>query len=319
MEKKISIMIPCYNEERNVRAMAETIIKIMESVSYDYEIVFTDNDSKDNTKKILRELAAENSRIKVLINNRNYGTGGRSSRNTMRYLSGDIIMYLPCDFQEPPELIPKFIKYWEDGYKVVYGQKTGSKEGKIKFFLRSLFYKIINTLSEVPQYENMSGLFLIDREVYDEFEKTDEDLILRYALADMGYKIKLVQYVQEERRGGEKSRFSLGGYLSFVMNSMVNTSTGPLRVMTIIGFGMSLVSFLIGLVYLIMKLTLWYRFQTGMAPILIGMFFLGSIQLLFMGVLGEYIGAVLRKVSKRPDIILSEKINFEESNKEDEV
>lgn len=307
---KISITVPCYNEEKNVRPMAETLISIMEQLDYDYEIVFTDNDSKDKTKEILRELAAENKKIKVLINNRNYGVGGRSGRNTLRYLSGDAILYLPCDFQEPPELIPQFIKYWEEGYKVVCGQKIGSKEGKIKYFCRCLFYKIIDRFSDVPQYRNMSGLSLADREVYEEYMKTDEELQFRYALADMGYEIKLVQYVQQKRRSG-KSSYNLWRYLAFALTSMVNTSTTPLRIMTIVGFCMSLISFLISVIYLVMKLILWHRFQAGVAPVLIGMLFLGSVQLLFLGIMGEYIGVILKKVSRRPDVILSEKINFD--------
>ncbi len=316
MRKKISIAVPCYNEEGNVKAMAETLVAIMEQMNYDYEIVFTDNCSTDKTREILRQLASKNKRIKVLMNNRNYGVD-RSFRNMTTYLDGDAILYLPCDFQEPPELIPEFIKYWEEGYKVVYGQKIGSEEGKLKYSCRNIFYKLIDVFSEVPIYRHMSGLYLTDRDVYQEYLKTDADMNFRYVLADMGYEIKLIQYVQQKRRSG-KSSYNLWRSLTFVMDSMVNTSTTPLRIMTIFGFCMSVISFMIGVIYLVMKLTLWHRFQAGVAPLLIGMLFLGAVQLFFLGILGEYIGAVLRKVSKRPDVIVNEKLNFDTCNNKDE-
>lgn len=313
MRKKISIFVPCYNEEENVKPMAEALGRIMQSLDYDYEIVFRDNCSTDATKRHLRELAAEDSRIKILMNNRNYGTEGRG-RKLMRYCSGDAVIEIACDFQEPPELIPEFVREWEKGCKVVGGQKTASKEGRFLYFMRHLYYKIMGTFSDVPQYAHMSGILLLDREVVDEIMDIDEDIVTRNAIADMGYEVKLIQYVQERRRSG-KSSYNIWRYLSFALNSLVNTSTAPLRLMTIVGFCMSFISFVLGVVYLVMKFTIWYKFSAGIAPILIGMLFLGSVQLMFMGVLGEYIGVVLRKVSRQPDVILSEKINFDDETK----
>lgn len=313
MRKKISIFVPCYNEEENVKPMAEALTKIMQSLDYEYEIVFRDNCSTDATRQHLRELAAQDQHIKVLMNNRNYGTEGRG-RKLMGYCSGDAVIEIACDFQEPPELLPEFISAWEQGYKVVGGQKTASKEGRFIYALRHLYYKIMGAFSDVPQYAHMSGILLLDREVVDEIMKIDEDIVTRNAIADMGYEVKLIQYVQEKRRSG-KSSYNVWRYLSFALNSLINTSTMPLRLMTVAGFIMSLISFIIGVIYLIMKVTLWNRFPMGIAPILIGMLFLGSVQLLFMGVLGEYIGVILRKVSKQPDVILSEKLNFDEEEK----
>lgn len=317
MSKKISINVPCYNEENNVKPMADALTQIMQSLDYDYEINFRDNCSTDATKERLRELAAADKHIKVIMYNRNYGSGGRGRRMRLGYCDGDVIIHIACDFQEPPELLPEFIKYWEQGYKVVAGQKIGSKEGKIKYLLRHLYYKIMDAFSDVPQYEHMSGILLYDKEVLMEILKIDEDIVLRNALADMGYEVKLIQYVQEKRRSG-KSSYNVWRYLNFALNSLVNTSTAPLRLMTVAGFCMSVVSFLLGVFYLIMKLTLWYRFPAGMAPVLIGLLFLGSVQLLFMGVLGEYIGAILRKVSRQPDVIVSEKLNLDEDGMDSE-
>lgn len=315
--KKISIFVPCYNEEKNVKPMAEALSRIMQSQDYEYEIVFRDNCSTDETRRYLRELAAEDKHIKVLMNNRNYGTSGRGQHLVFRNCSGDALIIIACDFQEPPELIPEFIAAWEQGYKVVGGQKTASKEGSFIYALRHLYYKIINAFSDVPQYAHMSGILMLDREVIDELLKTDEDITPRNAIADMGYEVKLIQYVQEKRRSG-KSSFNVWRYLSFALNSLINTSTKPLRIMTVTGFVMSFISFVLAVMYLIVKFTIWYRFPAGIAPILIGMLFLGSVQLLFMGVLGEYIGVILRKVSRKPDVILNDKLNFDEQDDEKE-
>ncbi len=311
--KMISVCVPCYNEIGNVKEMADTLLGILEKLPYRYELIFTDNCSTDGTRELLREMATNDSRIKVLLNNRNYGIDGRSGRNTFKYVQGDIIIAIPCDFQEPPELIPEFVSYWEQGYKVVCGQKNSSEEGKIKYGFRQFFYRIINSLSEIPQYPNISGITLLDRVVMDEFLKTDYDYYLRYALADMGFDVKLIPYKQKKRRSG-KSSYNFWRYLSFAINSMITTSSAPLRIMTVSGILLSVLSFAIGLVYLILKLIFWYNFQAGTAPLLIGMFFLGALQLFFIGLLGEYVNVILRKVTHRPDVILKEKLNFEENN-----
>lgn len=315
LRKKITINVPCYNEEDNVKPMAETLTHIMQTLDYDYEIIFKDNCSTDATKERIREIASADKHIKAIMLNRNYGTGGRGRRMRLGYCTGDVIVNIACDFQEPPELIPEFIKYWEQGYKVVAGQKTGSREGKVKYFLRHLYYKIMDAFSEVPQYDHMSGILVYDREVLDEILKIDEDIVLRNALADMGYEVKLIQYVQEKRRSG-KSSYNVWRYLTFALNSLVNTSTAPLRLMTVMGFCMAVISFILGIVYTIMKLTIWYRFSAGVAPMLIGMLFLGSVQLLFMGVLGEYIGVILRKVSRQPDVIVSDFVNMDDDDRQ---
>ena len=308
--KKVSICVPCYNEVGNVREMAETLTGIMQKLPYEYEIIFTDNCSTDGTKDILRELAAKDTHIKVLMNSRNYGTGGRSERNTLKYITGDVSIGIVCDFQEPPELIPEFLKYWEEGYKVVCGQKTGSKEGKIKYACRHLYYKIIQQLSDVPQYEHISGIILIDREILQEYVKTDYDFQFRFAVADMGCDVKLIPYEQRRRKSG-KSSYNVWRYLSFAITSLVTTSTAPVRIMTVAGLILSFISFFIGLIYLIWKLIWWQNFQMGTAPVLIGIFFLGSIQIFFLGVIGEYVAEILNRVSKTPDVLTTEEINID--------
>lgn len=308
--KKVSVCVPCYNEVGNVRDMAEILTSIMQSLSYEYEIIFTDNCSTDGTRDILRELASKDAHIKVLMNSRNYGTDGRSDRNTMRYITGDVSIAIPCDFQEPPELIPEFIKYWEEGYQVVCGQKTSSEEGKIKYACRHLYYKIIQKLSNVPQYEHISGIMLIDRDILERFIKTDYDFQTRFAIADMGCKVKLIPYKQRKRKSG-RSSYNWWRYLNYAINSLVTTTVAPIRIMTIVGLGFSFLSFVIGLIYLIWKLVWWQNFQMGTAPILIGMFFLGSVEIFILGIIGEYVGEILSRVSKIPDVVTTEEINID--------
>lgn len=308
--KKVSISVPCYNEVGNVRDMAETLTDIMRKLPYEYEIIFTDNCSTDGTKEILRELASQDRHIKVLMNSRNYGTDGRSFKNASRYVTGDVLVIIACDFQDPPELIPDFLKCWEEGYKIVCGQKTSSEEGKIKYALRHFYYRIIKNLSNVPQYEHISGITLCDRDILERYMKTDYDFQLRFAIADMGCEVKLIPYAQKKRKSG-KSSYNVWRYLSFAVNSLVTTSTAPIRIMTVVGLGLSFFSFVIGLVYLVLKLIWWHSFQAGTAPILIGMFFLGSVQIFILGILGEYVGEVLNRVSTLPDVVTTEEINFE--------
>lgn len=309
--KKISIFVPCYNEEANVRAMAMAIIREMEKLpQYDYEVIFADNNSEDNTQKILREMAEHNKKIKVIFNNRNYGPA-RSPRNALRHATGDAIISLTCDFQDPPKMIETCIKHWEDGYLSVYGQKVGSKEGKIKYCLRTIYYKIIAAFSDIPQYEHISGICLNDRKVLDQLLAADETTAFRHLIAELGYEVKLVPYKQEKRSGG-KSSYNVSRYFSFALNSLVTTSTAPLRVATVLGCITSGISFSIGVIYLVYKLIYFEQFSLGMAPLVIGVFFLGSIQILFIGLLGEYIGAIFKKLTKVPPVIEKELINFDE-------
>ena len=311
--KKISLCIPCFNEVDNVVPMARVLTEIMEKLpQYDYEIIFTDNCSTDGTRDKLRLLAHEDCHIKVLMNNRNYGcTDGRSGKNTMRYISGEVYIGLPCDFQEPPELIPQFISEWENGYKVVLGQKIDSEENKIKYKCRRLYYEIIDRFSNIPQYTNVSGIVLLDKYVVNELKEVDDDIYVRNAIADMGIKVKLIKYKQGKRHAG-KSSYNFNRYLNFAITGMVNTSTIPLRIATVLGFIVSFTSFVIGIVYLVLKLVFWDRFNAGMTPLLIGMFFIGAVLLLSVGIVGEYVGVVLRKVTHFPRVFTDETINFDE-------
>ena len=310
--KKISIGVCCFNEIKNVKSMYLAIKKEMEKLKdYDYEIVFADNASTDGTRDILRDIAKKDNKVKVILNQTNVGIQ-RSGANMMSRLSGDAYIGIPCDFQEPPEMIPEFIQLWEQGYHIVWGQKTASKESKIKYFLRTIYYKIIKLLSSTPQYEHVTGFGIQDMEIIKEWLELGYPTIsLRNVIGEWGYIVKLIPYTQNRRQAG-KSSFTVGKLLTFAINSLVNTSLAPLRLVTLLGFFSSFVSLLAGVVYLVYKISHWTDLSIGIAPILIGVFFLGSIQLFCIGIIGEYIGVMLRRISKHVKVIEEELINFDE-------
>ncbi len=311
--KKISILVPCFNEEQNIEPMAQKLCEVMKQYDgkYDYEIIFRDNASTDKSLSVMRKIALNNKAIKVIANSRNYGTDTKKDTFVGR-IQGDVVISIACDFQEPPELIPTFIKEWENGYEAVCGQKIGSKEGKIKYGLRQLFYRIINAFSDVPQYSNISGIVLLSRRIYDLYNQYN-DMYLRYFLADIGCEIKLIKYEQRKRKAG-KSSYNVWRYLSFSIDSMTSISVAPLRIATVLGFMMSFLSFLVGMIYLVYKLIFWYDFDPGTAPVVIGMFFLGSVIIFFIGVLGEYVGKLFQMTTKQSPPIVNELINFENDN-----
>ncbi len=310
--KKISIIIPCFNEEANVLAMSKAIVTEMEKLpQYDYEIIFADNDSKDNTQKILRDIAEKNKKIKLIFNNRNYGPS-RSPRNAFRHATGDAIIGMACDFQDPPEMIKTYIKHWEEGNLIVFGQKIGSKEGRFKYFLRSIYYRIIELFSDIPQQKHISGHALVDRKVADQvMSLLGDGKPFRNLIAELGYVPKLVPYIQPERAGG-KSSYNIIKHFDFALSSLIVTSTVPLRISIICGIIISCSSFTIGIIYFIYKLIYFSTYSAGIAPLVIGLFFLGGIQILFIGLLGEYVGVIFKLVSKVPPVIEKELINFDE-------
>lgn len=312
--KKISICIPCYNEETNIMDAYDRVTNVMKSLDrYDYEIIFADNASKDNSAEIFYQLADQDKHVKVIFNFRNYGPM-RSGKNACFRATGDAIISIPCDMQEPPEMIPEFVKEWEKGNLIVWGQKTKSKENPIKYFLRGVYYKIIQNFSDVPQYEQTTAFGITDRSVYDMVRDLNEpNMAVRHLVADLGYPVKLIPYTQEQRKKG-KSSYNIWRYFDFALNSLVMTSRVPLRLTTIFGVICSLISFLMGMVYLIYKLICWDTFLAGMAPVVIAVFFLGSVQILTIGMVGEYVGSILTKVTKRPLVLERECLNFEEED-----
>lgn len=309
--KHISVMTPCYNEEGNIRNIYNAVKEQFDKMpQYTYEHIFIDNYSTDNSRKILRELAAEDSNVKVILNARNFGPN-RSGSYGMLQGTGDALICIVCDLQDPPEMIPSFLQKWEEGYKVVLGQKTKSKENPLMFQVRKLYYKIMEKLSETEHLTNVTGYGLFDKEVLDMIKWMDDpDPYIRGLVTQLGYKWCLVEYTQQERTS-EKSSYNFNRYFDFAITGLTHVSKKPLRIVTLAGLIMSAISFAIAIIYLVFKLVHWYEFDMGTAPILIGVFLLGSVQLACLGVIGEYIGAILTKVTKRPMVVEEERINFD--------
>ncbi len=312
MMKKISVMTPVYNEEGNIRNLYEAVKEQFDKLpQYEYEHIFIDNYSTDKSRDILREIANVDKNVKVIFNAMNFGPN-RSGTYGMLQGTGDCLIAIVCDLQDPPSLIPEFLQKWEEGYKVVLGQKTSSKENPIMYSVRKLYYKIMSCLSETEHLTNVTGYGLFDREVLDMIKWIDDpEPYIRGLIPQLGYKWTLVQYTQEKRTEGSSS-YNFNRYFDFAITGLTHVSRKPLRIATLLGLLMSGISFLVGIIYLILKLVRWDDFQQGTAPILIGMFLLGSVQLAFIGVIGEYIGAILTRVSKRPMVVEQERINFDE-------
>lgn len=310
--KKISVLIPCYNEEENVVPMSEAIVDLFENelTQYEYELVFIDNDSHDNTRPLLREICSKNSHVKAIFNAKNFGQFNSPYYGILQ-TTGDCTIAMVCDFQDPIELIPQYLQEWENGYKIVIGIKTSSKESSIMYHLRGLYYRIIKKFSDVEQIEHFTGSGLYDREFVQVLrELKDPTPFLRGIVAELGFRRKEIPYEQPERRAGKTHNNFYRLYDAAMLSFTSYTKIG-LRFSTFLGILCGMVSAIIGIVYLILKLILWDAFAAGMAPVLIGMFFLGSIQLFFLGFIGEYILSINQRVMNRPLVIEEERINWD--------
>ena len=315
--KKISIMIPCYNEEENVVPISEAVVReLTDSLpEYDYEILFIDNDSKDNTRPLLREICKKNPKIKAIFNVKNFGQFN-SPYYGMLQTTGDCTMCMCCDFQDPVDMIPKLVHEWENGYKIVCAIKTTSKENKIMRFLRTCYYKLIRKMSDVEQIEHFTGFGLYDKSFIEVLRNLkDPSPFLRGIVAELGYRRKDIPYEQAKRRAGKTHNNFYTLYDAAMLSFTSYTKIG-LRLATFCGIGVGIVSFLVGMVYLILKLIMWDNFPMGMAPVLIGMCFLGSVQLFFIGLLGEYVLNINTRVMNRPLVIEEERLNFDNSEAE---
>lgn len=307
--RTISLVTPCYNEAENVQELYERVRRTMASLPYEYEIIFIDNASIDNTVSILRALAKHDQRVKVIVNTRNFGQV-RSPYHAVLQTCGDAVVCLASDLQDPPEKIPEFVKKWEEGYKVVIGVKSESKETGPLFLLRSLYYRILRRLSDVDLIDNFTGFGMYDRSVIDIIRGFDDPYpYFRGMIADIGFPIARIQFLQPVREHGiTKNNFYT--LYDVAMLGLTAYTKIPLRLAAMVGFLTATISFVVGLGYLVYKLIFWAEFSVGLAPLVIGLFFLGSVQLIFLGIVGEYIGAIYTQVMHRPHVIEKERINF---------
>lgn len=309
--KKISVMIPCYNENENVVPMSEAISALFDKELKDYEmeLVFIDNCSTDGTRDLLRCICAKDSRIKAIFNAKNFGQFNSPYYGLLQ-TTGECTVGLCCDFQDPVEMIPKFVEEWEKGAKIVCGIKASSKENRIMRFFRSIYYKMIKKFSNVEQIEQFTGFGLYDKSFIDVMrELNDPTPFIRGIVAELGYKRVDVVYEQQKRRAG-KTHNNWATLYDGAMLSFTSYTKVGLRVATVFGFVLAALSIIVALVYLILKLVFWDSFVAGMAPILLSVLILGSVQIFFIGFLGEYVLSINKRVMNRPLVIEEERINF---------
>lgn len=310
--KTVSVVTPCFNEEGNVREVYERVRDLMSSLGkYRYEHIFIDNASRDTTFAILREIAAADPNVKVIRNARNFGHV-RSPMHALLQSRGDAVIVLMCDLQDPPEVLAQLIEEWEKGVPIVIAVKHESQESAPMFLIRKMFYRLVNHLSDdIETYENFTGFGLYDRQVIDLVRQFGDPYpYFRGMIAEIGLPHTEIQYEQQRRKSG-KSKNNFYTLYDLAMLGITKLSKVPLRIVTFSGFAGSLLSLLGGTAYFAYKLLFWENFTVGVAPIAIGMFFLGSLQLLFMGIIGEYIGNIHTQVHNRPLVIERERLNFQ--------
>jgi glycosyltransferase involved in cell wall biosynthesis len=306
----ISVVTPCYNEEGNVEELHRQIKDVFAGLpQYDYEHLYIDNNSQDGTVDKLRRIAAQDQRVKVILNARNFGHI-RSPYHAFLQARGDAVIVMVSDLQDPPSLIPEFLKKWEAGFKIVLGEKTQSAEHGLMFALRKFYYRLVSKLADVELLKNVTGFGLYDREVIEQFRAlSDAYPYVRGLISELGYTVARIPYEQPRRKSGlTKNNFYT--LYDMAMLGFTSHSKVPLRLATMMGFAMSLLSFLTALVYFVYKLIFWYSFPVGQAPIVIGLFLFSSVQLFFIGIVGEYIGAIHTQVLRRPLVVEKERINF---------
>ncbi|MGI9089290.1 MAG: glycosyltransferase family 2 protein [Chthoniobacterales bacterium] len=305
----ISIVGACFNEADNIEEFVARTQAAMEQLPYRYELILIDNCSTDGTGEIVRRLAAKDERVKVILNARNFGHV-RSPVYGLLQASGECALLLASDLQDPPELIPTFLAKWEEGFKAVVGVKGESEETPLFFFIRKSYYNLVHRLAEYDIIRNFTGFGLYDQVILD-YCRTLEDPYpyFRGLISEIGLPIASIPFTQTRRkRGVTKNNFYT--LYDMAMLGITNHSKVPLRLATMMGFGMSLLSLLVAFGYLIYKLVFWYSFPVGQAPMIIGLFLFSSVQLFFIGILGEYIGAIHTQVLRRPLVVEKERINF---------
>ncbi|HTP35672.1 MAG TPA: glycosyltransferase family 2 protein [Candidatus Acidoferrales bacterium] len=309
--KTISINTPCYNEEANVEEVYRRVRDVMASLGrFRYEHIFIDNASTDRTVEILKRIAAADTNVRIIVNARNFGHI-RSPIYGAFQARGDAVIGIVADLQDPPEMIPQLIDEWEKGYSMVLTVKRTSEENPLMFWIRKRYYRLVNQLSSIQTFENFTGFGLYDRRVLEILKSFGDPYpYFRGQIAEIGLPWKAVPYDQPRRkRGITKNNFYT--LYDMAMLGITNLSKVPLRLVTFLGFFSAAVSILVGLVYLVYKLLFWERFSLGVAPIVIGIFLFSSVQLISLGIIGEYIGSVHTYVQKRPLVVERERINFE--------
>lgn len=309
MRKKISIVTPCRNEEGNIEELRARVVAELDKLDYDHEHIFIDNASTDRTVELIKRMGAVDPRVKLIVNNRNFGAI-RSGLYALKQTTGDAVIHIIADLQDPPELIPQMLKLWSSGRKVVYCVKDRTDESFLMAFVRRFYYWILNKISEIELIKNYTGFGLYDRIVIDQLRAVDDRYpYMRGLMAEFGFDSVKLLYRQPKRKRGVSNNNFYSLY-DMAMLGITTYSKVPIRICTIGGFLLSLLSFAVAIGYLAAKLIYWNRFKAGIAPMLIGGFAFFSVQLFFLGIIGEYIGFIHTQVLKRPLVVERERMNF---------
>jgi len=309
MKKLISIVTPTFNEELNIERLCKSVSNEMSNLNYDYEHIIIDNNSTDKTIMILRKIASNDRKIKVILNTRNFGHL-KSPVHGLLQSSGAAAILMSADFQDPPDMISKYIAEWEKGYDVVLGQKDSSEENYFKHFTKKIFYKFIQLISEVPLMVNTTGAGIFDKKIIQEIKTINDPYpYFRGLLSEITSNIKLIKFHQPSRSEG-KTKNNFYSLYDIGILGIIKHSKIPLRIMTFIGFCTSLMSIFVALYYLVKKILYWQSFDLGTAPLVIGLFLIASVQIFLLGFIGEYVMNILLQTRKLPLVIEKERINF---------
>ncbi len=307
---KISVVTPTYNEFDNIGKIYDEIKKKFKEINCEYEHLIIDNNSSDGTINKIKELALKDKNLKIIINSKNYGHI-RSPFYALLQCNSDATILMAADFQDPIDLIPQYIEEWKNGNKIVLGEKISSEENKIKYNIRTLFYNFLNKISEFELPKNTTGSGIFDKTVIEKLKKINDPYpYFRGLITELGEDIKTLKFKQPLRKAGKTKNNILTLY-DIGMLGIIKHSRKPLRFMVLLGFILSAVSFFIGIFYLIYKLIYWESFDLGIAPLVIGIFILSSIQITLLGLVGEYIGIILLHQRNIPLVHEKERINFE--------
>lgn len=309
--RTVTVVVPAYNEEKNIAGIYERVSQVFEQElpNYQMQLLFIDNASSDGTREHIRALCDRDSRVQAIFNATNFGFA-KSSFYGLSQAEGDCAIMLYADMQDPPEMIPQFVAKWEEGYQIVAGIKYKSKENKIVYALRGIYYKILAAISEIEHIQQFDGFGLYDASFISTLRKIEDPLpYLRGMVAEFGGKRAEVEYIQEKRKEG-KTSFNLMRYYDFAMLGITSSTKAIMRIATMLGGIMSAICMIIAIVTMILKITNWQYYDVGTAAIIIGIFFVGAIQIFFLGFLGEYILNINIRVMKHPIVVEEERINL---------
>ena len=311
MKKTITIFTNTFNEEDNIDELYDRFSKAVAKIpKYSFEYLFIDNASNDGTVKKIKQIAKKNTKVKLIVNARNFGSES-SHMHGLKQISSDACIHLASDLQDPPETIPDILKKWEEGFKIVVLVKKETEESQFIHTFRKLYYRLLTKISDVPPIENSTGSGLVDRDVINYLKETTDSIpFFRGALVEIGFPIGIVNFIQPKRKKGVSKDSNFYNLYATAMLGITNHSKFPIRLLAIFGFILSVLSFILAMSYLFMKLFFWTSFNVGVAPLLIGLFFFGSIQMFFLGLIGEYIGTIHSRIRNMPLVVESERVNF---------